>query len=375
MKKRILIFSLVYFPRYVAGAEVALKEITDRTGDEFDFDMITLRMDSRLPHVEKIGNVTIYRVGFTFAKELQKYLFPITGFWEALTLVHQHKYDGIWTMMASYHLVSVVLLKLVYPSIPLIVTLQEGDPLEHIKRRARPIWPFFKLFFAKASIVQVISKYLGDFAKEMGATCPIEIVPNGVNIEFFSKETNILPITKEIGDIFIITTSRLVKKNAVDDIIKSLTHLAPNIKLLILGIGPLESELKILVKNLKLESRVKFVGFVQNKDLPPYLHQSDIFIRPSLSEGFGISFVEAMAAGLPVIATPVGGIVDFIIEGRIGLFCEVKNPKSIADQVELLINDNKLYRRIIINAYTMVKDKYTWDIVAKQMKDKIFSIL
>ncbi len=375
MKKRILIFSLLYFPRYVAGAEVALKEITDRTGDEFDFDMITLRMDSRLPHVEKIGNVTIYRVGFTFAKELQKYLFPITGFWEALTLVHQHKYDGIWTMMASYHLVSVVLLKLVYPSIPLIVTLQEGDPLEHIKRRARPIWPFFKLFFAKASIVQVISKYLGDFAKEMGATCPIEIVPNGVNIEFFSKETNILPITKEIGDIFIITTSRLVKKNAVDDIIKSLTHLAPNIKLLILGIGPLESELKILVKNLKLESRVKFVGFVQNKDLPPYLHQSDIFIRPSLSEGFGISFVEAMAAGLPVIATPVGGIVDFIIEGRIGLFCEVKNPKSIADQVELLINDNKLYRRIIINAYTMVKDKYTWDIVAKQMKDKIFSIL
>lgn len=375
MKKRILIFSLVYFPRYVGGAEVALKEITDRVGDEFDFDMITLRMDSRLPHVEKIGNVTIYRVGFTFAKELQKYLFPITGFWEALTLVHQHKYDGIWTMMASYHLVSAVLLKLVYPSIPLIITLQEGDPIEYIKRRARPIWPFFKLFFAKASIVQVISKYLGDFAKEIGATCPIEIVPNGVNIELFSKETKILPIAKETGDIFIITTSRLVKKNAVDDIIKSLTHLAPNIKLLILGIGPLEGELKTLVKNLKLESRVNFVGFVQNKDLPPYLHQSDIFIRPSLSEGFGISFVEAMAAGLPVIATPVGGIVDFIVEGRTGLFCEVKNPKSIADQVELLINDNKLYRRIIINAYTMVKDKYTWDIVAKQMKDKIFSIL
>lgn len=365
----------MYFPRYVGGAEVALKEITDRLGNDFDFDMITLRMDARLPHVEKIGNVTIYRIGFTFGKELQKYLFPITGFWEALTLVHQHKYDAMWTMMATYHLVSAVLLKLVYPSIPLVVTLQEGDPLEHIKRRARPIWPFFKLLFTKASIVQVISKYLGDFAREMGATCPVEIVPNGVDIEHFSKETKMLPVGKESGDIFLITTSRLVKKNAVEDIIESLTHLAPNIKLLILGIGPLEQELRTLTKNLTLESRVNFVGFVPNKELPAYLHQSDIFIRPSLSEGFGISFVEAMAAGLPVIATPVGGIVDFLVEGRTGLFCEVKNPKSIADQVELLINDNKLYRRIIINSYTMVKEKYTWDIVATEMKNKIFSIL
>ncbi|MBP9701593.1 MAG: glycosyltransferase family 4 protein [Candidatus Pacebacteria bacterium] len=375
MKKRILIFSLVYLPRYIGGAEVAIKETTDLLGDDYDFDMITLRMDSRLPHVEKIGNVTIYRVGFTFAKELQKYLLPLTGFWEALTLVHQHKYDGMWVMMATYHSVAAVLLKLIYPSIPLILTLQEGDPLDYIKRRARPIWPFFKLLFSKANVVQVLSNYLADFAKEMGATCPIIVVPNGVDIKHFSQETKVFPLKKEKGEIFLITTSRLVKKNAVGDIIKSLTHLAPNIKLLILGIGPLEQELRVLTKSLNLESRVNFVGFVPNRELPAYLHQSDIFIRPSLSEGFGVSFVEAMAAGLPVITTPVGGIVDFLVEGKTGLFCEVNNPKSIADQVELLINDEKLYRRIIINAYTMVKEKYTWDIVAAKMKSGIFSIL
>ncbi len=365
----------MYLPRYIGGAEVAIKETTDLLGDDYDFDMITLRMDSRLPHVEKIGNVTIYRVGFTFAKELQKYLLPLTGFWEALTLVHQHKYDGMWVMMATYHSVAAVLLKLIYPSIPLILTLQEGDPLDYIKRRARPIWPFFKLLFSKANVVQVLSNYLADFAKEMGATCPIIVVPNGVDIKHFSQETKVFPLKKEKGEIFLITTSRLVKKNAVGDIIKSLTHLAPNIKLLILGIGPLEQELRVLTKSLNLESRVNFVGFVPNRELPAYLHQSDIFIRPSLSEGFGVSFVEAMAAGLPVITTPVGGIVDFLVEGKTGLFCEVNNPKSIADQVELLINDEKLYRRIIINAYTMVKEKYTWDIVAAKMKSGIFSIL
>lgn len=375
MKKRILIFSLVYFPRFVGGAEVALKEITDRLGTDYEFDMITLRLDPRLPHVEKIGNVTIYRVGFTFAKSLQKYLFPITGFWEALTLVSQHTYNGIWCMMASYHLVAVVLLKILYPKIPLVLTLQEGDPLEYIKKKALPVWPFFKMLFAKASIVQVISNYLGDFAKEMGANCPIEVVPNGVDIELFSKETSLVPMKKEKGDIILITTSRLTKKNAIDDVIKSLVHLPNNVKFAILGTGELENELKTLTKKLQLGDRVSFLGFVNNHELPAYLHQSDIFIRPSLSEGFGISFVEAMAAGLPVIATPVGGIVDFIEEGKTGLFCEVRNPKSIAEQVELLINDNKLYRKIIINSYNMVYKKYTWDIVATEMKQRIFSIL
>ncbi len=375
MKKRILIFSLVYFPRFVGGAEVAIKEITDRLGDEYEFDMVTLRMDSRLPHVEKIGNITIYRTGFTFAKSLQKYLFPITGLWEALTLINQYKYDAVWCMMASYHFLAVIFLKILYPKMPFVLTLQEGDPLPYIKRRALSVWPFFKMLFARASIIQVISSYLGQFAKDMGATCPIELIPNGVDVDHFSKEVKVFPFQKAKGDIYLITTSRLTKKNAVDDIIKSLTHLPVNIKLIILGIGELEKELKLLTKKLQLENRVSFLGFIPNNELPAYLHQSDIFVRPSLSEGFGISFVEAMAAGLPVITTPVGGIVDFLVEGKTGLFCEVKNPKSIADQVELLINDEKLYRRIIINAYTMVKEKYTWDIVSKEMKEKIFSII
>lgn len=375
MKKRILIFSLAYYPRFVGGAEVAIKEITDRLGGEYDFDMITLRLDPRLPHVEKIGNVTIYRIGFTFLKQLQKYLFPITGFWEALTLAHTHRYDALWCVMASYHFVSALFFKLLNPKIPLILTLQEGDPISHIKRRARPVWPFFKLLFSRATVVQVISKYLGDFARSMGATCPVEVVPNGVDLQHFSHDTRIVPFEKKEGEVYLITTSRLTKKNAVEDIVSALALLPPHVKLLILGTGELEEKLVKQTSDLGLSDRVTFLGFVSHKDMPAYLHHSDIFIRPSLSEGFGNSFIEAMAAGVPVIATPVGGIVDFLVDGKTGLFCEVQNPQSIADQVNLLIHDKKLYKRLIINGYMMVQDKYTWDIVAREMKDKIFSIL
>lgn len=374
MKKRILIFSLAYFP-HVGGAEIAIKEITDRLGGEYDFDLITLNLGKKLPKNEKIGNVNVYRIGNPFPKEIQKYLFPLTGFWQALTLSSQNKYDAIWCVMVSYHFISALFFKLINPNTPLILTLQEGDPISHIKRRALPVWPLFRLLFSKASVIQAISKYLGDFALNMGANCPVEIVPNGVNIEHFSREYKEKPLDKKAGDIFLITTSRLTHKNGVADIIESLVHLPKEVKLIILGTGELEEKLKEKAHALSVFNRVSFLGYVPHDILPAYLHQSDIFIRPSYSEGFGNSFVEAMAAGLPVIATQVGGIVDFLEEGRTGLFCEVKNPKSIAYQVELLMHDPKLYKRLVINGYTMVKEKYTWDKVAIEMKSRIFSIL
>jgi len=95
---------------------------------------------------------------------------------------------------------------------------------------------------------------------------------------------------------------------------------------------------------------------------------ADIFIRPSRSEGQGISFLEAMACKIPVIATPVGGIVDFLKDGETGYFCQPENPESIAETVKRVISDpNK--NQIIENAYEMVKEKYDWDLIARQVAE------
>ena len=115
-----------------------------------------------------------------------------------------------------------------------------------------------------------------------------------------------------------------------------------------------------------------FAGFIAHEKLPTYLWASDIFVRPSLSEGMGNSFIEAMASGLPVIATPVGGIVDFLRDGETGLFCEVGNPKSIAQKIEKLIKDSESRQYIVENASGMVKDKYDWSLIAKRMKEEVF---
>ena len=103
----------------------------------------------------------------------------------------------------------------------------------------------------------------------------------------------------------------MVIKNGVGDVIKALPKLSENIKFVILGEGELKQKLIKLAKDLGVSDRVIFKGFVSHEKIPKYLKACDIFIRPSLSEGMGNSFIEAMACRIPVIATPVGGIVDF----------------------------------------------------------------
>ena len=100
-----------------------------------------------------------------------------------------------------------------------------------------------------------------------------------------------------------------------------------------------------------------------------------MFVRPSLSEGLGNSFLEAMAAGVPIIGTNVGGIPDFLIDpstgsrqAATGLFCETANPKSIAEKIELLLTDEDLRQKLIINGKKAVAEKYDWDKIAARMK-------
>ena len=368
--RRILIFSLAYFPRFVGGAEVAVKEITDRIAPgDIEFDMVTLG-DGRGLAFEKIGKVNVHRV-FKKAGLIQKLLFPLSAFKKAGELDSADHYDLLWPIMASYAGWAAWLFKKLNRRVPLVLTVQEGENF-----RRRSLFRFvFSPIFASADRIQVISGFLAEWSAKMGGKCPITVIPNGVDFDLFSRK---IPIERASGlkkslgkkedDIFLVTTSRLARKNAVSDLIKALTYLPANVKLLVIGSGPLTSGLLALTARLKLDDRVRFLGFVPHENLPAYLQVSDIFVRPSLSEGLGNSFLEAMAAGLPVIATPVGGIPDFLKDGETGLFCEVGNPLSIAQKVEKLIKDGESRNHIVEQAAKMVREKYDWDMIADRMK-------
>jgi glycosyltransferase involved in cell wall biosynthesis len=398
-RKRILIFSLAYFPKHVGGAEVAIKEITDRVSpEEYEFHMVCLRFDSTLPKAEKIGNVFVHRIGFTtkepsmsdlrkFPLKYNKYLYQFLASWEALRLHRRYRFDGIWAMMAHSCGVPAAIFKTIHPEVGYNLTLQEGDPPEYIERLARPVWPLFVRAFRRADTIQCISVFLSRWAKKMGyAGIPV-VIPNAVDVTHFSEiypEEELNEIRAKIGihtgETWMITTSRLVHKNAVDDVIRALASLPESVKFAVLGIGPDEEKLHALAEKLRVTERVRFLGQVGHADLPKYLKACDIFIRPSRSEGMGNSFVEAMAAELPVIATQEGGIADFLFDSKrnpdkqsTGWAVDRDSPAQIADAVRSILIEPDMTKRIVATAKNLVTEKYDWDIVARDMEKKIFS--
>lgn len=398
--KRILIFSLSYYPDLIGGAEVAIKEITDRI-PSVEFHMITVRYNAKFPRVEKIGNVLVHRIGLfarpnptigdihRFPLNLNRYFFEIAAAFKALVLNRRYRYSAQWAMLAQAAAIPGGLFKTLCPRVPYVLTLQEGPPPEFIERQMRVIWPLFKRGFVKADMITALSGFLGEWARRMGFKGPLEIIPNAADTKHFSQEYTREAIErkkeelgKKMGEVFLVTTSRLVHKNAMDTVISALPLLPDSVSFVIYGIGTDEKALKSLARKLGVEKRVRFMGEIGHIDMPLALRACDIFIRPSRSEAFGNSFVEAMAAELPVIATQEGGIADFLFDRKrnpdkptTGFAVDKDSPEQIASTVKEIMEHPEEARRVAATAKAMVLERYDWDIIAKDMQTKVFNRL
>ena len=240
--KRILIFSLAYYPNFVSGAEAAIKEITDRIDPSYiEFHMVTLLFDRAAPRNERIGNVYVHRVGFGDAY-LSKILFiPLAAF-KARSLDRTLHIDAVWSMM-TYMLFPAVLARTIGVRAPRVLTLQDGDSYEKVFERwfIRPIIPLLDYGFRTTSIVQTISIFLAQWPKKRGYQGPIELIYNGANprdIKDAVSMTEVEEMKKKLGkkpsDVFLVNTSRLVHQKAFDDTIRALAKLPHNIKPLLL---------------------------------------------------------------------------------------------------------------------------------------------
>ena len=383
--KRILIFSLAYYP-HVGGAEVALKEITDRISDT-EFHMVTLNFGGETKE-ERIGNVFVHRIGNSSGR-LSKYLFQFSAACKASTLHRHHRFDGIWAMMAHSAGVPAVLFKLFHPRVPYLLTLQEGDPPEYIERLAWPVWPLFSRVFTSADMVVAESTFLGRWARRRGFTGPLEVVPNGMDAEHFARspsEDELVAIRVKIGkkkvETWLIHTGRLVHKNALDVVIRALPLLPDSVHFFMLGDGTDKPALSKLAEELGVSTHTHFHPYVPLAEIPLYLKSCDIFIRSSRSEGMGNSFIEAMAAGLPVIATQEGGIADFLFDAKrnpdketTGWAVDKDSPEQIAEAVQDILAHPEQVARVKATAKKMAFEKYDWNLIAQKMQtafDRMF---
>jgi len=385
--KKVLIFSLNYYP-FVGGAEVAIQEITSRIpADQIEFHLIAYRFDANLPREEQVGNVFVHRVGWgrrgmTFSESFQPVVYlakvayvPLATL-KALSLRRQITFGAAWAMM-TYMVFPLVFMRMLGTGLPYLLTLQEGDPFERVFDRARIRFfsPLLLYGIRGASAVQAISSFLGEWARRCHFVGRLEIIPNGVDIQRFAGE----PVP-HAGTV-LITSSRLVHKNAVDTIIRALALLPPEISLVVAGNGPDEASLVQLAQEQGVAKRVVWKGYVDHAHLPGLLHTADIFVRPSRSEGMGNSFIEAMAAELPVIGTQEGGISDFLFDAKrnpdkepTGWAIDKDAPGQIAGAVQDILAHPNEVARTVANAKKLVSEQYEWNLIARRMKALMLSL-
>ena len=389
---RALIFSLNYYP-FVGGAEVSIKEITDRIPD-IDFHLIAYRFDANLPKVERVGNVTVHRIGigkrgmtveesFSSVAYLAKILYVPLAALKGLNLNRRYRFDFYWAMM-SYMVFPITLMRMLGNRTPYLLTLQDGDPFRRVfrRKRIRPFLPLLAYGYNRAAEVQAISTSLLTWAHKLGFQGKGILIPNGTDVRRFSEKTSAeerAHIREELGlkpgETALVSTSRLVHKNALDVAIRSLSLLPPSVRFINFGFGPDREKLTLLAKEMHVEDRVSLLPHPGVPELPKYLHACDIFIRASRSEGMGVSFIEAMAAGLPVIATQEGGIADFLFDENrnpekptTGWAVDLDSAHQVAGAVEEILSRPDKVAEVTRTARELVLAKYDWNTIARDMQ-------
>lgn len=201
-----------------------------------------------------------------------------------------------------------------------------------------------------------VSGAVKDYMVNKNITRPGKVVVIYNGVEEAKEKANVFENEKEIK---IVTVGTLNRQKGMQYLIKALPKVIkefPDVKLEIVGDGGYKKDLQSQVKHLKLKDHVKFVGFLP--DVEKYLAKFDIYVQPSLSESFGLAIVQAMGAGLPVIATNTGGIPEIITDGITGLLVESKDSKAISEALIELLRDPKKAREMGKVAREEVKLKF-----------------
>jgi glycosyltransferase involved in cell wall biosynthesis len=167
------------------------------------------------------------------------------------------------------------------------------------------------------------------------------------------------PRRREAGELVLGTAGRIVELKGLADLLQAAAALRsefPGLRLEIAGSGPQRADLERTIARLGLGDRVAFLGWV--RDLPPTLAGWDAFVLPSLEEGFPIAALDAMAAGLPVVATAVGGVPELIEDGRTGWLVTPGDAEALAARLRLVLSDPASRARVGTAGRTRVRDHF-----------------
>jgi glycosyltransferase involved in cell wall biosynthesis len=218
------------------------------------------------------------------------------------------------------------------------------------------------------AVVATNSAEVSDLADLGVHRSSIRVVPWGVDTDLFTPEG---PVAKRNGRPRLLTSSDLTQRTSLETLFRALTKV-PGAELLVVG-GPAEADLpkddnyvKLakFAATLGITDRVIFTGAVEYASMPPLLRSADLVISTCQYEPSGTTSLQAMACGTPVIAPPVGGHVDAVVDGTTGIIIPPDRPALLAQRIRQLFAHPMLIEAYGVAAVDRVRSRYSWDRIA-----------
>jgi glycosyltransferase involved in cell wall biosynthesis len=241
---------------------------------------------------------------------------------------------------------------------------------------------YVKQIFSKvveaADIILVRSKeYLADDPMLKDYEDKIRIVPNGVDFSFYSSDDDApVPSLGSINDLkqkkkIVLFAGNLVESKGVHILIQALEKLRlkhPEVILVIAGRGIMQTALEELVRQLRMEDAVYFVGYVDKSSLKRLYHLADLFVLPSMSEGFPRVLLEAMAAETPCLVSDIGANRGALNDGEVGFIARCFDVDDFAEKMDDFFSHDEVWRKQEGSQARRYAAMFSWDKTAKQIE-------
>lgn len=258
-----------------------------------------------------------------------------------------------------------------------IYTEHSYNELYHIQGRING-WlqkKLLKSIYKKNKAIVAVSTSVKNFLIKLQSVkaSKVLVIPNGIDLEEIEKsskkikEINKAPVIGTVGNLY-----KLKGQKYLIQAMKGVVERFPFATLEIIGEGPERADLDTLIEESKLERHVTLLG--QKSNIYEYMKHWDLFVLPSLSETFGITILEAYAAGVPVVATKTGGITDIVEHKKSGLLVESKNPKALSDAIIEILDHPAEASKLKHGGLERVKH-FDWNKVIKEIEDLYLSLV
>lgn len=274
-------------------------------------------------------------------------------------IIHAHVYSAG---------VPAVILGKIY-KIPVVITEHwTGFP-----RRILRTFDILRARFAmnRAKILLPVSQNLKEAIESYGIKNRFQIIPNVINMEMFYPPTSQHRSEKKR----ILLVALLSPAKGIPYLLQALAQLKENRQdfvLDIVGDGPNRQEYEELTEKLELGEMVKFHGLKSKPEVADYMRHCDFFVQPSLFETFGVTYIEAMACGKPIVATALPVLQEKISEDR-GVLVPLKDSNALSEAIDYMLDHYQDYSSKNISKY--VKEKFSYEVVGNRLNGVYGSIL